>query len=152
MGIYEDWQIHTRTGFRPIKLQESRSGPHANRTPSNKGAYGLAYGLVYGPANCRSDTCHQTYYFRRVIGEISSVRMWNSISSLPYFKSNMRHEETVLVSSMLFQISDCVKTFKILFSQIKSVSRFISVWQACFQTMLKRRIFTWSIEILGLIL
>ena len=36
MGIYEDWQIHTKTGFRPIKLQESRSGPHTNRTPSNK--------------------------------------------------------------------------------------------------------------------
>ena len=35
MGIYEDWQIHTKTGFRPIKLQESRSGPHTNRTPSN---------------------------------------------------------------------------------------------------------------------
>ena len=32
MGIYEDWQIHTKTGFRPIKLQESRSGPHTNRT------------------------------------------------------------------------------------------------------------------------
>ena len=106
--------------------------------------YGLAYGLACGPANCRSDTRHQMCYFRRVIGEISSVRMWTSISSLPFSKSNVRHEETVLVSSMLFQISDCVKTFKILFSQIKSV------WQACFQTMLKRRIFTWSIEILGL--
>ena len=35
MGIYEDRQIHTKTGFRPIKLQESRSGPHTNRTPSN---------------------------------------------------------------------------------------------------------------------
>ena len=38
MGIYEDWQIHTKTGFRPIKLQESRSGPHTNRTPSNNNA------------------------------------------------------------------------------------------------------------------
>ena len=37
MGIYEDRQIHTKTGFRPIKLQERRSGPHTNRTPSNKG-------------------------------------------------------------------------------------------------------------------
>ena len=71
-------------------------------------------------------------------------------------KSNVRHEETVLVSSkkivssMLFQISDCVKTFKILFTQIKSVFRFINAWQTCFQTMLKRTIFTWSTEILGL--
>ena len=47
--------------------------------------------------------------------------MWSSISSLPYSKWNVRHEETVLVSSMLFQVIDCVKTFKILFSQIKSV-------------------------------
>ena len=35
MGIYEDWQIHSKTGFRPIELQESRSGPHTNRTPSD---------------------------------------------------------------------------------------------------------------------
>ena len=47
--------------------------------------------------------------------------MWSSISSLPYSKSNVRHEETVLVSSMLFQVRDSVKTFKIVFSQIKSV-------------------------------
>ena len=39
MGIYEDWQIHTKTGFRPIKLQESRSDPHTNRTPSNERIY-----------------------------------------------------------------------------------------------------------------
>ena len=31
MGIYEDRQIHTKTGFRPIKLQGSRSGPHTNQ-------------------------------------------------------------------------------------------------------------------------
>ena len=31
MGIYKDWQIHTKTSFRLIKLQESRSGPHTNR-------------------------------------------------------------------------------------------------------------------------
>ena len=106
-------------------------GSEAVRT----GAYGLEYGLAYGPANCRSDTRHQIYSFRRVIGEISSVRMWRSISSLPYSKSNMGYEETVLVSSMSFQISDCVKTFKILFLKIKSVFRFINVWQAFFQTM-----------------
>ena len=41
MGIYEDRQIHTKTGFRPIKLQESRSGPHTNRTPSNNVNYCL---------------------------------------------------------------------------------------------------------------
>ena len=39
MGIYEDWQIHTKTGFRPIKLQESRSGPHTDRMPSNNADY-----------------------------------------------------------------------------------------------------------------
>ena len=39
MGIYEDRQIHTKTGFRPIKLQESRSGPHTNRTPSDNLKY-----------------------------------------------------------------------------------------------------------------
>ena len=33
MGIYEDRQIHPKTCFRPIKLQESRSGPHTNRAP-----------------------------------------------------------------------------------------------------------------------
>ena len=94
------------------------------------------YGLAYGPANDRSGTRHQIYYFRHVIGEISSVRMWSSISSLQDSKSNVRHEETVLVSSMLFQVRDWVKTL-ILFSQIK---RFINVWQACLQDMLKRRI------------
>ena len=36
MGI---WQIHTKTGFRPIKLQESQSGPHTNRTAYNKYIY-----------------------------------------------------------------------------------------------------------------
>ena len=56
-----------------------------------------------------------------MIGEINSVRMWSSISRLPCSKSNVRHEETVFVSSMLFQVRDCVKTFKIIFSQIKSV-------------------------------
>ena len=35
-------------------------------------------------------------------------------------KSYVRHEETVLVSSMLLQVRDCVKTL-ILFCQIKSV-------------------------------
>ena len=43
MGIYEDWQIHTETGFRPIKLRESRSGPHTNRTPSNNDDYDILY-------------------------------------------------------------------------------------------------------------
>ena len=46
MGIYEDRQIHTKTGFRPIKLQESRSGPHTNRMPSN---YLLFTNWVQGP-------------------------------------------------------------------------------------------------------
>ena len=40
MGIYEDRQIHTtKTRFRPIKLQESQSGPHTNRTPYNNIEY-----------------------------------------------------------------------------------------------------------------
>ena len=56
-----------------------------------------------------------------MIGEISSVRMWSSISSLPYSKSNVRHEKNSDCPSMLFQVRDCVKTFKIIFSQIKSV-------------------------------
>ena len=46
MGIYEDWQIHTKTGFRPIKLQESRSGPHANRMPSNNRDYYSVPGII----------------------------------------------------------------------------------------------------------
>ena len=104
--------------------------------------------LAYGPANCRSITRHQICYFQRVTGEISSVRMWSSISSLPYTKSNVRHEETVLVSSMLFQVRDCVKTFKIIFSQIKCVFQVYQCMAGLFQTMLKRR----SIEIPGLFL
>ena len=43
-----------------------------------------------------------------------------------------------------------LRRLKFFFSQFKSVFRFINVWQTCFQTMLKRRIFTWSTEILGL--
>ena len=39
MVIYEDWQTHTKTGFRPIKLRESWSGPHTNRMPSNNDKY-----------------------------------------------------------------------------------------------------------------
>ena len=39
MGIYEDWQIQFKTSFRPIKLQESRSSPHAHRTPYNNANY-----------------------------------------------------------------------------------------------------------------
>ena len=46
MGIYEDEQIHTKTGFRPIKLQESQSDPHTNRTPSNNPNY---HQYLYSP-------------------------------------------------------------------------------------------------------
>ena len=35
MGIYEDRQIHNKTGSRPIKLQGSKSVPHTNRMPYN---------------------------------------------------------------------------------------------------------------------
>ena len=30
MGIYEDHQIHTKTGSRPIRFQYSQSGPKTN--------------------------------------------------------------------------------------------------------------------------
>ena len=50
MGIYEDWQIHTKTGFRPIKPQESRSGPHTNRTLYNN----IAYKLLLKQTKCFS--------------------------------------------------------------------------------------------------
>ena len=39
MRIYKDWQIHMKTGSRPIKLQESGSGPHTNQTPCNNTVY-----------------------------------------------------------------------------------------------------------------
>ena len=32
IGIHEDWQIHTKTGSGPTKLQYRLSGPHTNRT------------------------------------------------------------------------------------------------------------------------
>ena len=105
MLLLTEREVHTRNYCIPIQTCIEISdliGREAVRT----GAYGLAYGLAYGPANGRSDTHHQIYYFRRVIGEISSVRMWSSISNFPYSKSNVRHEETVLVPSMLFQIND----------------------------------------------
>ena len=64
--------------------------------------------------------------------------MWSSISSLPYSKSNVRHEDTVLVSSMLFQVRDCVKTFKILFSQIKSVFQVYQCMAGLFPNHVKK--------------
>ena len=48
MGIYEDSQIHTKTSFRPIKLQENWSGPHTNRKPSIKLTYQLIIKVVIG--------------------------------------------------------------------------------------------------------
>ena len=36
-----DWQIHTKTSFQPIKLQESWSGPRINRTLYNNDLYCL---------------------------------------------------------------------------------------------------------------
>ena len=47
MGIYEDRQFHTKTGFRPVKLQESRSGPHTNRTPSNNIIYCMTSNKIH---------------------------------------------------------------------------------------------------------
>ena len=53
MGIYEDRQIHTKTGFRPIKFLESRSGPHTNRTSSNI----LTYYIVTNKKDNIADSC-----------------------------------------------------------------------------------------------
>ena len=39
MGIYEDRQIHTKTGFQTIKSQDSQFALHTNRTPFNKKNY-----------------------------------------------------------------------------------------------------------------
>ena len=39
MGIYKDRQIHTKTSSRPIKWQDSQSGPHNNRMPLNNNEY-----------------------------------------------------------------------------------------------------------------
>ena len=47
MGIYEDRQICTKTGFRPIKLQESQPCLHTNRTLYNNNIYLLTSYLVY---------------------------------------------------------------------------------------------------------
>ena len=46
MGIHEEWQIHTKTGFGPIKLQESRPGPHTNRMRYNNAEYYTVFELV----------------------------------------------------------------------------------------------------------
>ena len=39
MGIYKDWQIHTKTCFQTIKSQDSQFALHTNRTSSNKMNY-----------------------------------------------------------------------------------------------------------------
>ena len=40
MAIYEDQQIHTKTGSRQIKSQDSRSSPHTHRMHAyNKSRY-----------------------------------------------------------------------------------------------------------------
>ena len=36
LGIYKDQQIHTKTGFQTIKLQDSQFAFHANQMPSNR--------------------------------------------------------------------------------------------------------------------
>ena len=62
-----------------------------------------------------------------MIGEISSVRMWSSISSLPYSKSNVKHEKNSCLSQACYsRLVTEFKTFKILFYQFKSVFRFIN--------------------------
>ena len=60
---------------------------------------------MHGQANGRYGTClSSNVYFRHMIGQIINVRIWGSNSSLPHSKSNMRHEETDSVLSMLFQV------------------------------------------------
>ena len=39
MGLYEDWQIHTKTCFQTIKSQDSQFALHTNRTSYNKKNY-----------------------------------------------------------------------------------------------------------------
>ena len=39
MGIYEDWQIHTKTCFQTIKSQDSQFALHTDRTSSNEKNY-----------------------------------------------------------------------------------------------------------------
>ena len=42
MGTYKDWQIHIKAGSRPIKLQESWSGPQTNRKSYNNIVEGIS--------------------------------------------------------------------------------------------------------------
>ena len=39
MGLYEDWQIHTKTCFQTIKSQDRQFALHTNRTSYNKKNY-----------------------------------------------------------------------------------------------------------------
>ena len=75
MGIYEDRQIHTKTGFRPIKLQESRSGPHTNRTPSNNVKYEiLKLRLVMDPISDAKKTMPRgTYAGRQLLSIVEGI-------------------------------------------------------------------------------
>ena len=64
--------------------------------------------------------------------------MWSSISCLPDSKSNVRHEETGLVSSMLLPVRNCLKTFKILVSRIKSVFQVYKCMAGLFPNYVKK--------------
>ena len=49
MGIYEDQQILTKTGSRPITLEYSQSSPHTNRMAYDKNLYYIItwFGLYF---------------------------------------------------------------------------------------------------------
>ena len=55
MGIYEDRQIHTKTGFQPIKSQYSRSGLHTDRIPCNNEMNKVFFPLII--------QCYCIYYY-----------------------------------------------------------------------------------------
>ena len=58
-----------------------------------------------GLVTVRSGTRHQIYYFRRVIHQISKRSIVEFDIKLLHSKSNVKHEETFFVSSMLLVIA-----------------------------------------------
>ena len=67
MGIYEDQQIHTKTGSRPIKSENNRSGPCTNRM-----AYKMALLLKTAPLYRKLDTQNAGNFFDSAF-EINSL-------------------------------------------------------------------------------
>ena len=58
MGVYEDRQIHTKTGFQPIKSQDSQFALHANRTTKNKNNY-VSSIILHMPAQYTNLACKE---------------------------------------------------------------------------------------------